>query len=349
MDNSYQEIKSLLWDTIITEVVPSEKHSASQLSVRCPFCGDSKKNLNSTHMYIKIDIETEEPILYHCFRCETSGILTPQVLRMLELNDIHLNSKVKMYNKKAVKSIHNSLGSKDNELNIKIPPSKETSETYIRNKKYIEKRLGRTFSFEELERLKVVFQLGDLLRYNEIDKITTYPKKAAMFHTDYVGFLTMRNEFINFRQVDDRMKGKRYEKYSVVPNLDNTRNFYTIPNEIDIMSTDPIIINITEGIFDILGVFYHIDDAVQHNTIHAAACGAGFLNVVQYFIQKGIFGNVIINLYSDSDRGPEYYRKLHKLVSPWVSQINLFYNSIGKDYGVKLNEIKLIKRNIPTQ
>lgn len=349
MSNSNKDFKEKLWDTIRSEIHPNNVHGESQLSVRCPFCGDSHKNLNSTHFYIKIDVNNnEEPVLFNCVRCDTGGVLSPQVMRMLEVHDIHINSELTSYNKKAVKSIYRSIGLKDNELKLKIQPSVQMDNTYIRNKKYIENRLGRSFTFEELEKLKVVLKFSDFLKFNKIEQITCHPKKAIMLNNDYVGFLTVRNEFINFRQVENNNKyGRRYEKYKVVPNLDNTRKFYSIPNQIDLMTPEPIVINIAEGVFDILGVFYHLHDGVQHNMIHVAACGAGFINVILYFIKKGIVGNVIINLYSDSDRSPQEYRKLYNQIKPWVHEINLFYNEKEKDYGVPLNRIKLIKKKIP--
>ena len=46
---------------------------------RCPFCGDSTSNLNTGHMYIRINPDDNFNIVYHCFKCEESGIMTADV------------------------------------------------------------------------------------------------------------------------------------------------------------------------------------------------------------------------------------------------------------------------------
>ena len=60
----------------------------------------------------------------------------------------------------------------------------------------------------------------------------------------------------------------------------------------------------------------------------------------------GITCNVDINIFSDADRGPGFYKKLYKELNPWVNNINLYYNRKSKDYGVTKNEIELIKKRI---
>ena len=55
----------------------TRKINDKQYRTRCPLCGDSKKNENTGHLYIKIDISENSPIEYHCFLCEEGGILKP--------------------------------------------------------------------------------------------------------------------------------------------------------------------------------------------------------------------------------------------------------------------------------
>lgn len=340
------EFKVQLWNHIMDNIRPRRKINDSQLAIRCPFCGDSVKNPQSTHFYIKINMREDEPILFHCFRCDVSGILTPSVLRSLDLNNLHLNSALISYNNYAVKNKNYEIVVKDNELDFKVPIPDENDERNIKKKEYIENRLGIKTTFEELAGLKTILKLGQFLKYNKIEKITVSKEKAIMLHEDYVGFLTTRNEFINFRQVFPNNKGRRYEKYSIFNNLDNTRKFYTIPNEIDILSNKKITINIAEGVFDILGIYYHIYEKERKNMIYTAACGSGFISVLKYFIKMGVFGNVKINIYSDSDRNVSFYKPLVKELKPWVDDFKIYYNELSKDYGVTKDEIRLVKKKI---
>ena len=80
--------------------------------------------------------------------------------------------------------------------------------------------------------------------------------------------------------------------------------------------------------------------------LYVAVCGAGFLSVLKYIISMGLTCNVDINIFSDADRAPYFYKNIKKELSPWVNSINLYYNSKSKDYGVTRDEINLVKKRI---
>lgn len=314
-----------------------------QITMRCQICGDSIKDLSHGHFNIKINLNADEPVLFHCFRCDNGGVFTPSMLRSFKINDLSLNSGLISYNKQTMSLVNKSLGIVNNDFAFDIPIPKDDAKTALK-KAYIEGRLGCKFTIEELIDLKVVFNLGEFLKLNGIEKLTVHKDKAIRLHNDYVGFLTAKNEFINFRDITGN--NKRYDKYNVFNSLDNTRKFYNLPNEIDLLSTNDLVINIAEGVFDILGLYYHVYEQEKRNMIYTAVCGAGYISVLKYFIQMGVFGNVIINIYSDSDRLPWFYKTIKEELGIWVSQINLYYNQLGKDYGVEKDKIKIIKKRI---
>lgn len=349
-------IKEMVWDLLRENVQPCQQHGRDELSVRCPFCGDSYKNKNSTHMYIKIDVSNEtEPMMFNCFRCDTHGVLTPQILRMLEVSNLEINSSLTRFNKKAVKGVRQALGIKDNNLDFKIPRCDETNPRNIQKRDYICNRLQQDISFEELYRLKTIFSVYDFLNANNIKEISVHKSKLRMLNDDYVGFLTTRNEFINFRQVTPNKYGKRYEKYTVVTSIENTRKFYTIPTRVDLLSSKPIEINIAEGVFTLLGVYYNVKQQNMENQIYVAASGSGLTSVIKYFIRQGIIGNVIVNVYADRDKFPEYIAKQMKDIWDWVDTIHLYYNNFydastkqyENDFGVPADRIQLIEKKIP--
>jgi hypothetical protein len=109
-----------------------------------------------------------------------------------------------------------------------------------------------------------------------------------------------------------------------------------------------ITLNIAEGAFDILGINNHIFDGESKNMIYTAVCGSGYLSVLKYFIQMGVFGNIDINIFSDSDRPPKFYRDIHiqEDIKDWVNNITLYYNEKGKDYGVRKDQIKIIRKRL---
>jgi phosphomannomutase len=80
--------------------------------------------------------------------------------------------------------------------------------------------------------------------------------------------------------------------------------------------------------------------------IYTAVCGAGYVTVIKYFIKMGVIDNVDINIYSDDDRHPNFYKPLVRELKPWVNDINLFYNEKSKDFGIPKKDIKIVKKRI---
>ena len=314
----------------------------NQIALRCQFCGDSKKDPRKTRFYVQTNLNNDKPILYNCFNCGENGILTPSVLRTFDINDLKLNSNLITFNKNINKKFNKIYNIKDNKFNYRVPIGRKGTSDEIK-KKYIEDRLGLSFTFEELQKLKVVFSLEQLLRFNKINEITTNASRANLLNDDYVGFLSVRNEFVIFRDITNKNK-LRYDKYSIVPSIDNTRKFYTIPNQIDILSNEPIYINLAVGTFDILGIYYHVKNQNLKNQVYAAVCGAAYTSVIKYFISLGLVGdNINVNIYSDSDKDSYWYSKTIKELSPFVNSINIYYNTKEKDYGVPKDKIDLVK------
>lgn len=318
----------------------------NQIALRCAFCGDSKKDPRKTRFYVQTNINSDIPMLYNCFNCGVSGIITPQVLRTFEINDLSLNSSLLSLNKSISHKSAKSLKIKDNKLSLKVPIPLNTKNNKDK-KLYIENRLGRQFTTDELVQLKTIFSLEQLLVKNNINELTCNSDVANLLNDEYVGFLTVDNGHIIYRDITNKNKF-RYNKYSIIPTLDTSKKFYTIPNQIDIVSSEPIYIHIAEGIFDILGVYYHIKNEKKKNHIYIASCDSSFLLPLKYFIGNGLIGdNIHIEMYSDSDHEPYFYHKLNKELKPWVNSIKLFYNSKEKDFGVPKSSINLIKKTIP--
>lgn len=319
----------------------SKRINRNQIALRCQFCGDSKKNPSKTRFYVQINADNDNlPILYNCFNCGVSGILTPSVLRTFDITDLQLNSSLLTFNKKTTKNLYKQIGGSETKLNFEVP--RTANQTGISKKyDYLNKRLGLTLSLSEWLNLKVVFSLQTFLEHNKIDVVNANAETALTLNNDYVGFLSVKNEYIVFRNVTESNK-PRYYKYSIYPNIENARKFYSIPNSIDIISESPVIINMAEGVFDILGVYYHINNKNLDNQLYVAVCDSGYSSVIKYFLGLGLIGkDIIINIFSDSDHDVYFYNKLLKELTPWVGKINIFYNRKSKDYGVPKDMIDL--------
>lgn len=334
-------LKELIIDRLL-DTQGASRPKEDDIVVRCPFCGDSVKSLDHGHLHIWIDVNEPIPMIYHCFRCDASGILNKNLLNELEINDGDINGNIGRYNNKMNKVIRNSLSFFDERKPVFIPDITKI-ETALRKKEYIENRLGVSCSFAEWAELKVVFNLLEVLFANNlVNRLSTSKDKVKELHLDYIGFMSCLNQQIVMRNITDSKN--RYYKYSLFGKKYDPyiNKLYIIPNQIDALTTEPITINVSEGTFDILGIYFHIFNKNKKNNLFAAACGCGFNTAVKYFLQKGLIGdNITVNIYSDKDKNPAFYKDLFKDIKPLVGHVNLYYNGLSKDCGVRKEDISL--------
>lgn len=331
---SSKDFKTELIDELLASIQPSG-YKNGELGVRCPFCGDSK---DPTHYHLNIRIipDDDQPLYFRCLRCNTTGVLNGNLLAMIGSSSSEYSIQVEKYNRVSCKK-HGIVSNKKG-IKMKMQPL-VINDKILEKHAYIEKRLGTKLDINELHNKKIVYDFIDLMKYNKINKLNGGIDKIKALQEDHVGFLSAKNDFINFRDITG--KHKRYYIYKVINNIDTTGKFYIMPNKIDPFSNEMKTINIAEGVFDILGIYYHIFNKYDNNTVYTAINGAGYLNVIKYILNQGLLCDVNVNIFSDADRPPHYYNNMIKQIEPFVNDIRLFYNSIGKDYGVPTNEIKL--------
>lgn len=332
--NNYEFKRDLIQD-ILENVKPSY-YKNKELNVRCVFCGDSIKNTSSAHLSIRIDPNDDQPLVFRCLRCESTGIFSGNTLTMIGMYSGTDSTNLERYNRLACKK-HGLFVTKKG-LNLKLPEL-EINDNVLLKHKYIEDRLGTKIDIEELHQNKVVYDFLGLLKRNHLKKVYGSPDHIKALQHDHVGFLSAKNDFINFRDISGNHK--RYYIYKILRSLDSTGKFYIIPNKINPFDEGIKTINLAEGVFDILGIYYNLLNKYNHNTLYASINGSGYLNVIKYILEQGLLCDVNINIFSDADRAPDYYKNMVKTLMPFVNDIRLFYNEIGKDYGVPVNQVKL--------
>ena len=100
---------------------------------------------------------------------------------------------------------------------------------------------------------------------------------------------------------------------------------------------------ITEGIFDILGVFFNIEKENRENTIYLSVNGVGY-NLLFLELAKMGFLEMNIKIYSDSDQPISNYKEIKKEMSSILTnKIQVFYNKKEKDFGVPIEDIIITK------
>ena len=346
-DSTLDTIKEYLMSSLNrARIIPSGK----ELACACPFCGDSKSDPFATSFYINIDPASEKFMNYHCFRanCMVSGIVNEEFLDSVGFN-----------NRDCIKDLNNFYSSRGFTVGGKYKSKKSKTLVNVINSKnpisekkkdYINQRLGLNLSYEDLYNLKINLDLMELLKLNEI-KIS---QDKEYYYTNLsnfgISFLSAYNDYVIVRDVSKskRLK-KRYTNINIFDSYDNVTKAYCIPTNIDILDPEPCIINISEGVFDILSVRYNLKQPKNKNKIYLAACGSGIIKTLMSYIQQYGLLNCKINIYSDSDVSLDKYRKL-EVLKPYLKtpDITIHYNDMPgeKDFGVPKSRIKEIKTKL---
>lgn len=328
-----------------------KKVHSNQFRMRCHFCGDSQKNLEERHLYVLCDLTNDLPLKYNCFKCGESGYVNKDFLEKADITDKNLISRIYTLNRKSEKYDKKNINANDDvyTFNFCVPNIKLSKKT-----EYINNRFGIKFNNDDYKKMKVITSLFEFLKINDI-KTSSFTRDVLYKLEDhYVGFLTNGSSHILFRDITDSEEHS-WVKYPIVPDSSKNRIFYTLESSIDILSTDELNINLSEGVFDTLGIAYQLIDNTD-NSINIAVSGKYYNRVLTYLIGLGLYGsNVIVNIYSDNDNtfnkkksndtSIDHYRNLLNRYKPLYGRINVIYNLKNKDYGIPKDGI-IIKKII---
>lgn len=341
-------IEELFSRNIYTRIV-----SEGQYVTRCPYCGDTMSSLRKGHFYIKANIHDNTSIVYNCFRCPASGVLTKDTMERLEITDpeliggiSYLNNTADKYNKR-----EHQMNDELMFFDYTIPDPRNYTKI-----QYIENRLGYKFSLDELRKIKVVTSLRDFLHHNNIKKLQCPENMAYMIERDYVGFLSLGNSHLLLRDITDSHEIS-WIKYPLTEESKQNRIFYSIASSIDIYTKETITVNLFEGIMCALSLGFNFGEC-RENAINIVICGKYYENIITYLIKMGIMGsNVEVNVYADNDKefNPknkgndtelEYYEKLFRNYKYLFKKVTVIYNRKGKDYGVPKDKILMERHKI---
>lgn len=339
----------LLRDALLSMPKAKRSISGSEISFRCPFCGDSKSDPYATSFSVNVDPTSEKFGQYQCFRanCQAHGILNNEFLYMIGFDKYEAEKDITRFiSGRNIKIDGVYVSRQKNELHNVINTLDDVAEV---KRSYINKRLGLNLSYEDLYKFKINLNLMDLLKINEI----SVPGKSIAYYknlSDYgISFISAYNDYAIIRDISKsgRLK-KRYTNISIFGSDKTITKAYCIPTKLDLLCPEPTVINIAEGAFDILGVYHHVKiDKKYKNKLYLAACGSGIVNTLFAYIQQYGLINCKINIFADSDVSVDKFTRLKKL-EPYLLKydITVYYNTMAKDFGVPKNQIKYVKSKI---
>ena len=341
------EIKEQIINQLKTLPICKPTSNMRNWVVRCPYCGDSMKS-NHGHFSILIDLQSDAPMLYRCFRCNESGILIPQVLEDLNLGyDQSLNQNLNLLNKLS----SNSSYFKDKVKNFIVPVPAANARNYMKLQ-YINNRLGTSISLEDCAEYKIVLTFSEFLAVNNIpvdtpDAMGSVLKSSIVRTLDqrYLGFVSANNNKITFRDISPDGSGYLGRYYKVTLDILNRspNTFYSLMSKFDVMYTEPINIHIAEGTFDILSVYLNLAPESSQNSLFFASCGYSFSTILKYLIYTGVNTDITLHIYSDNDKlDKDHLRLLGKpFYQNWLDNVIIHRNVYGdeKDFGVSKDRI----------
>jgi len=330
---------------MVRSFYPSVKVASggTEIVVRCMLCGDSE-NRNHAHMYISVPQNYDEIPFYHCKKCNASGIVDDIFLRKLGCED----SRVLIDLLKHINDIKRS--PKYSKLyQVDIYPLKNQ---FISNQAwnqpkldYINKRIGSSFSIQDLIQLKIFLNIGDIIVQNDL-LLTRHESIVKALHEHFIGFISYDNSYCILRKYDNaelyQSINKRYVNYNLISKNDNNKDFYVIPTTIDIQSTTPVKIHIAEGVFDILSIFYNLNRCNNTQNIYISASGKSYSQALSFILKETRVINYELHIYPDNDVSDYSLKKLMlNSIAALPTDIYIHRNIYTgeKDYGVPLSRI----------
>ena len=312
-----------------------------EVNCRCFYCADSS-NIRKGHFYISVPKE-DEPSYFYCQKCHTQGIVTNDKLIDWGIFDSQMGVELTRYNKKVLSLTKNKKFLDSVIYNIK--------NTFITNDKlslyklkYINDRLGTNLSLNDCIQNKIILNINDLIKENRLE-LTRNPNIVDQLDSNFLGFLSFDNAFINMRNLGIKEVyesiNKRYINYNVFNKYDNTLKFYVIPTSIDLYNPNPVRMHLAEGPFDILSIKYNLVGDSGRD-IFISVGGSSYKSCIRHFITTMGLYNLEIHIYMDNDQSKNQMYEINRILQyfniPFYIHTNTYPNE--KDYGVPKERIR---------
>ena len=312
--------------------------------MRCPYCGDSRKRIETGHLYIRKDIP-----VFRCNRC-SYGSSTARLIRdltgfTLSLEKDILADHVDIEKIKALyhpSSIISSGYTQPVKLDY-ISISENYNDSKYRPKlNYLLKRFNTNRFIGDINIAnKIVFDIKYIFDKNEklyTNFVSKYKEDKAEYMMDvlernFIGFIGYNNNSIIFRNIDEKSDWRYFKiKYNI-----NQPDYFIIDRLLNVMEDIPNLV-IAEGVFDILFPYLKLtegnDPLRLSSRLYIAAGSKNYIGAIKYMaILKTIF-KFNIYILADNDTKIKMYDNIYKFCKPLINRMEILTNLKDKDFGV---------------
>ena len=329
----------------LMQAIPSARSASGGRFVqcRCFECGDSRDPTHA-HMYIAIPQADDEVSWAYCHKCQMHVVMSPYILTKWGLYSTEASKYLAEHNKQCYSAPKNRkyLDRDIYRLSNNFVTDCRESELKL---KYINNRLGTNIDYAEALSKKIVLNLGDVLGSNYITEYTRDPGIVKQMNDYFVGFISSDNAFVNMRKIVRdgivyKSIDKRYIRYNIFGKYDNTEKFYIIPTQVNVASPERLKINVAEGEFDALSVYYNLRK--DPSQVYMAIGGSGYVGLMRYILTKLRLYYIELHLYPDNDKtGLKELDYIKELLYPYGIPIYVHRNvkDKEKDFGVTPDRI----------
>lgn len=345
------------------------KMVSKEFTIRCPFCGDSKKDPRDEHFYVKMTPDSRDGLAlfsYDCKLCKAAKkVMSLKDAQFIGIQNPELLEYIASINKNRQNSIQTSganiLAKKFEYIN----PFEGANFDVRYKQEYMWKRLHFKDICVNPNKYKVIYDLREFFIKNNLkpnldygrgrtpeEKLRSVQEMLNMFHNDCIGFVSFDNTHINFRNIRPNPP-QRYSQYMIYPqrmmkkgeSLVETSGMYVIPTSVDTMG-ERLKLVMAEGSFDILRAYSDFYKAYpDKNTIFSSVSNShGYVPCITKFMEYGLMFDEI-EIYSDQDvKLQEYVQFIRPIVPDAI--IRVYYNKKAKDIGDIKDPIELSRITI---
>jgi hypothetical protein len=330
---------------MVKTIDPNAKSASGgkEVVLRCRFCGDSS-NPRHAHFYMSVPQSQDELSLYHCKRCSAHGLVDDSLLRKIGCSDSNILVEVIKHNREVLALPKYKSLKKINIYPlrwnlIRKEPTNQSKLDYINN------RLGLNLTYADLASVKIFLNLYDIIQTNNLE-LTRHKLICDALDKYFIGFISYDNSYCGMRKCFDvelhQSINKRYINYSLVNKPDDAKNFYVIPSQVDVLDTTPVRIHIAEGQFDILSIFFNLNNGDPKQSIYIACGGKSYSQALEFVLLETGIINYEVHFYPDKDVSDnEFNFKVLRNIRMLPTDIYIHRNTFNgeKDYGVPSNRI----------
>lgn len=310
------------------------------LRVQCPWCGHQD-------LSIHVDSDDGSPLRYKCFSasCDKHGVLTTDVLREWGCVDPNTLSELAAYNATINPHIEKSFQVRESRNYALVNLARGNNEQKLR---YIQDRLGvPELTIDHLKDFKIQLSILDMLRINDIRQIAASKSHIRAIDVNCIGFVSIYDDYLICRNIAAKKGEMRYYNYRLSGKPDkNDLKIYCLPTDIDIMDPKSANINVAEGVFSLLGAYFHTDIGKdRRNNLFLANCGTMAGSTVMRVCKQYGLTKVRLNFFSDSEIPVDAYQSIiRNLKNRLDIRAASVYYCQADDFGHNAKDIGRIER-----